>query len=70
MCYDNLDNNQPSTLLFLDIKKAFDSVLQKIIKKARFLWYPWNDQLIAVFLLEWSYSICDICVYHIYKYAN
>ena len=29
MSYDNLNNNQPSTLLFLDIKKAFDSVSRK-----------------------------------------
>ena len=37
MCYDNLDNNQPSTLLFLDIKKAFDSVShKKVLKKLDF----------------------------------
>ena len=37
MCYDNLDNNQPSTLLFLDIKKAFDSVShEKLLKKLDF----------------------------------
>ena len=34
MCYDNLDNNQPSTLLFLDTKKDFDLVSQeKLLKK-------------------------------------
>ena len=33
MCYDNLDNNQPSTLLFIDIKKAFDSVSRKKLSK-------------------------------------
>ena len=37
MCYDNLDHNQPSTLLFLDIKKAFDSVShKKVLKKLDF----------------------------------
>ena len=37
VCYDNLDNNQPSTLLFLDIKKAFESVShQKLLKKLDF----------------------------------
>ena len=37
MCYDNLDNNQPCTLLFLDIKKAFDSVShKKLLKKLDF----------------------------------
>ena len=37
MCFDNLDNNQPSTLLFLDIKKAFDSVShKKLLKKLDF----------------------------------
>ena len=37
MCCDNLDNNRPSTLLFLDIKKAFDSVShEKLLKKLDF----------------------------------
>ena len=38
MCYDNLDNNQPATLLFLHIKKAFGLVSCKklLLKKLDF----------------------------------
>ena len=36
-CYDNLDISQPSALLFLDIRKAFDSVSHdKLLKKLDF----------------------------------
>ena len=36
-CYNNLNNRQPSILLFLDIKKAFDLVShKKLLKKLNF----------------------------------
>ena len=36
-CYDNIHHKRFSTLLFLDIKKAFDSVChQKLLKKLNF----------------------------------
>ena len=44
-CFDNINNKKYSTLLFLDIKKVFDSVShKKLIKKIRTLWYTWCSQ--------------------------
>ena len=38
-----IDNKEYSIRVFIDLSKAFDSLLQYFVKKIRILWYPWSS---------------------------